>query len=81
MRKRDAQQHFWKYVEAQVAPVPVALKFLTSRNRVYVTAEAARRAHDYFRQLGFSDDETGNFRTPIELVDYFGNPVSLTAVA
>ena len=81
LRKRWAEQAFWDYAKLPDVRVPVPLQFLVAKDRVLVSEESARRVLDYFRSLGFRDDETPNLRTPVEVVDFDGNPVGLSPLA
>jgi hypothetical protein len=81
LRKRWAEQAFWDYAKVAKESVPLALQFLVTQDRVFVGVESARRILDYFHSLGFRDGERGHIRTPVEVVDYDGNAVSLAELA
>jgi hypothetical protein len=81
LRKRWAEQAFWEYVASTENPVPTPLRFLVTEDRVLVGADTAHRVLDYFHGLGFRDYVLGHVRTPVEVVDYDGNPVPLAQLA
>jgi hypothetical protein len=78
LRKRSPEQHYWSYLaDCPERIVPMALRELIRRERTFVGAETARYVLDWLHEEGFRDNHQGNTGTPVEVVDYDGNPVEL----
>lgn len=60
--------------------MPTLLRFLVTQDRIFLGPESARAVLDWLRSLHFDDDEPGSARTPVEVVDYDGNPISLAVL-
>jgi hypothetical protein len=83
LRKRDRDQPIWTWITPERASyyaIPYALVELapSDRDQVLVGPEAAREVCSFLTAEGFTDDEPGSARTPIDVVDMAEYPADLS---
>ncbi len=81
VRRRDPEQPLWRWIAVTDYPVPLPLQLLARRHQIHIGPEAALTVLEWLHGEGFSDEEPGASRMPVEIVDLRGRRVDPTDLA